>query len=129
MTEFVTPHAFLYARHGQGHPPKSEPCAQCGVAFSEHDSMTRDGIYSRGDVADLVKTLPECVAQRIVPGSLWRHYKGNAYRVLAIARHSETGETLVVYRREDASDTWARPVSMWLEIVEPFGVPRFKQID
>jgi len=33
----------------------------------------------------------------IQPGR-WRHFKGNEYQVLCVARHSETQETMVVYR-------------------------------
>ena len=67
------------------------------------------------------------------PGSLWRHYKGNVYRVASIARHTETHEILVTYRPKDAQDAredWARPLSMWNEIVDPsFGVRRFTPVD
>lgn len=67
------------------------------------------------------------------PGSLWRHYRGTEYRVVSIARHSETQEVLVTYRPKDAQNAledWARPLSMWNEIVEPsFGVRRFTRVD
>lgn len=50
----------------------------------------------------------------VVLGGLYRHYKGGLYRVLTIARHSETLEELVVYVNEhDPSRVWARPISMW----------------
>lgn len=55
---------------------------------------------------------------RIVIGGLYRHYKGNVYRVLQIAKHTETMETLVVYADiTDPQKIWARPVSMWNETV------------
>ncbi|MBR2611778.1 MAG: DUF1653 domain-containing protein [Clostridia bacterium] len=54
----------------------------------------------------------------ITPHSLWRHYKGNRYEVLALAKHSETLEDLVVYRALYGEGTvWVRPRSMWLETV------------
>ena len=54
----------------------------------------------------------------ITPHSLWRHYKGNRYEVLALAKHSETLEDLVVYRALHGEGTvWVRPRSMWLETV------------
>ena len=54
-----------------------------------------------------------------VVGGLYRHYKGGMYRILTIARHSETLEELVVYANEnDPALVWARPLSMWSETVE-----------
>ena len=62
----------------------------------------------------------------------YRHYKGGEYTVIAVAQHSETGETLVVYRPEYGDrELWVRPLSMFQENVEtPDGVvPRFALID
>jgi len=64
-------------------------------------------------------------------GEIYRHSKtGNQYRVLAIAKHSETLEELVVYEAlydNQTSKIWARPESMWQEEVEINGkkIPRF----
>ena len=61
----------------------------------------------------------------------YRHYKGNNYEVLGIARHSETLEDMVVYKAlYGEGDIWVRPLSMWEEIVEVEGksVPRFEYI-
>ncbi len=53
----------------------------------------------------------------------YRHFKGNEYEVIAIARHSETGEDMVVYRAlYDRTQVWVRPVRMWNETVECDGV-------
>ena len=63
----------------------------------------------------------------IKPGR-YRHYKGNDYIVLGVARHSETEEELVVYRQDYGDQgLWVRPKSMFLETVEVGGntVPRF----
>ncbi len=57
-----------------------------------------------------------------------RHYKGNDYRVLGLARHSETGELLVVYQAlYGERGWWLRPHAMFCESVELAGqrVPRF----
>lgn len=59
----------------------------------------------------------------------YRHYKGKEYTVIGIARHSETEEELVVYRKEyDDHGLWVRPKLMFLENVEVAGktVPRFE---
>jgi hypothetical protein len=68
---------------------------------------------------------------KIRPG-LYRHFKGNTYRVLGIARHSETLEELVLYFRvEEPGTYWVRPLEMFLEIFEKDGkrLPRFAFIE
>lgn len=63
----------------------------------------------------------------VVPG-LYRHYKGQRYRVLGTARHSETHESLVVYQAlYGEHGLWVRPAAMFAENVTVDGasVPRF----
>lgn len=66
----------------------------------------------------------------IMPGR-YRHYKGNEYTVIGMARHSETLEPVVVYR-QDYGDRglWVRPAAMFAERVPLDGrmVPRFERI-
>ena len=60
---------------------------------------------------------------------LYEHYKGRHYEVKGIARHSETGEQLVVYRALYGDfGLWVRPLSMFTELVTVDGVtlPRFR---
>ena len=46
----------------------------------------------------------------------YRHFKGNEYEVVAIAKHSETLEEMVVYKAlYGDGDYWVRPASMWNE--------------
>ena len=62
----------------------------------------------------------------------YRHFKGNEYEVLFLAKHSETGEEMVVYRAlYGERGIWVRPASMWLEMVERDGkkYPRFTYIE
>lgn len=55
----------------------------------------------------------------------YRHFKGNEYQVLAIAKHSETLEEMVVYQALYGEyGIWVRPLSMWKEMVEVDGVQR-----
>ena len=52
-------------------------------------------------------------------GKVYKHFKGNLYRVEDIAIHSETGETYVVYRQMYGEhELWIRPKSMFLEEVD-----------
>lgn len=59
---------------------------------------------------------------------LYQHYKGEQYRVLGVAQHSETEELLVVYQAlYGGFGLWLRPLSMFTEQVIAEGVlqPRF----
>ena len=59
---------------------------------------------------------------------LYQHYKGEQYRVLGVAQHSETKESLVVYQALYGEfGLWLRPLSMFTEQVVAEGVlqPRF----
>ena len=52
----------------------------------------------------------------------YRHFKGNEYEVLGFAKHSETGEDMVIYRAlYGERQVWTRPASMWNERVERDG--------
>ena len=52
----------------------------------------------------------------------YRHFKGNEYEVIGIAKHSETTEEMVVYRAlYGERELWVRPASMWNETVERDG--------
>ena len=63
---------------------------------------------------------------------VYRHYKGGMYRVICLAHHSETLEDMVIYEPLDGkSGAWARPASMWDELVQVDGVmrPRFERVE
>ncbi len=63
-----------------------------------------------------------------IPLGIWRHFKGNTYEVLGIAKHSETLEPMVMYRAlYGEALLWTRPAAMWLEQVtrEEETFPRF----
>ncbi|MDV7210365.1 DUF1653 domain-containing protein [Azotobacter beijerinckii] len=66
----------------------------------------------------------------VQPG-LYRHYKGAEYRVLGVARHSETEEELVVYQALYGDfGLWVRPLAMFAGSIEVDGrqMPRFALI-
>ena len=59
----------------------------------------------------------------------YRHFKGNEYEVLYVARHSETLTEMVVYRAlYGEGGVWVRPAAMWEEEVERDG-KKFKRFE
>ena len=67
----------------------------------------------------------------VKPGQIWKNSKkGGEYKIIALAKHSETLEDLVIYEAlydNPVAKIWARPLSMWEEEIEVDGqkVPRF----
>ena len=62
---------------------------------------------------------------------LYKHYKGNLYEVIGIAKHSETLEEMVVYKAKYGEEAlWVRPASMFEELLEVDGktVKRFEML-
>ncbi|MFI3170301.1 MAG: DUF1653 domain-containing protein [Faecalibacterium sp.] len=65
-----------------------------------------------------------------LPGK-YRHFKGGEYRVLSIAKHSETLAPMVVYQAlYEQGGIWVRPAELWFEWVQRDGYegPRFVYI-
>ncbi|WP_263141751.1 DUF1653 domain-containing protein [Pseudomonas sp. RIT-PI-AD] len=62
---------------------------------------------------------------------LYRHYKGQQYRLLGVARHSETDEEVAVYQALYGEyGLWVRPLAMFAGTVEVDGeqIARFALI-
>lgn len=62
----------------------------------------------------------------------YRHFKGNFYEVIGVARHSETMEEMVVYRAlYGEHGLWVRPAAMWTETIDRDGYhgPRFQYVE
>ena len=67
----------------------------------------------------------------MLPTGKYRHYKGKDYEVIGVATHSETRESLVVYRPLYGEGAlWVRPLAMFTESVAFHGkrMPRFEKI-
>lgn len=59
----------------------------------------------------------------------YRHYKGNEYEVIGLAKHSETLEELVVYRAlYGERGLWVRSLAMFTEevVIDGKNIPRFR---
>lgn len=63
--------------------------------------------------------------QEILAGKTYKHFKGNMYKVVGFAKHSETMEDMVVYESLRNNTLWVRPMSMWNEVVDDKGTLRF----
>jgi len=66
----------------------------------------------------------------IQPGR-YRHYQGNEYEVISIAKHSETLEPLAVYRPLcGAGGLWVRPATLFAEpvVIDGRTLPRFERL-
>lgn len=62
------------------------------------------------------------------PGQVYRHFKGNIYRIITIADHSETGELLVIYKRDDSEEkAYARPLDMFMSEVDKKKYPHVRE--
>ena len=67
----------------------------------------------------------------IKPGR-YRHFKGNEYEVIGLAKDSETMQEVVVYRALYGDrGLWVRPAKMFTEVIERDGrtQPRFQRIE
>lgn len=61
------------------------------------------------------------------PGEIWQHFKGYTYEIIAIAKHTEDGDELVIYKRQDEPAVYARPLDMFMSRVDNKKYPNAKQ--
>lgn len=67
-------------------------------------------------------------SQTVLPGCLYRHFKGNIYQVIGVATHSETGEKMVVYQAQYGErGLFVRPYYMFTEELDRQKYPEATQ--
>ena len=110
------------------------PAEFCMHEYGREEEAIQLGEYIiyRSQIAkvEILPTYEEVVAT--IPLGRYRHFKGKPYEVIAIARHSETEEAMVVYcALYGDGGVWVRPASMWNETVERDGKTyrRFYRLD
>lgn len=67
--------------------------------------------------------------ENIKIGGTYKHFKGNTYKVVGFARHSETEEDMVVYQSTKNDELWVRPINMWNEYLPEKQTKRFTLIE
>lgn len=61
-------------------------------------------------------------------GEIYRHFKGNMYEVLAIGKHTESMEWMVVYQELDGDNVYVRPLEMFMSKVDKEKYPNASQV-
>ena len=114
----LTVHLTLYnCTIAQGEPKLLEHADMAWITPAEIGNYE----FCPADVEILGKIRQEYAESAVRIGK-YRHFKGMEYEVIAVAKHSETLEPMVVYRAlYGEHDVWVRPASMWNQTVERDG--------
>lgn len=83
--------------------------------------------FNQQQAENFLELCGKCGSSRKVrTGGTYRHFKGKCYMVIGLARHTESGEVLVIYA-DDEGETWARPKGEFLSEVDREKYPDAKQ--
>jgi|688.fasta_scaffold978972_1 hypothetical protein len=70
-----------------------------------------------------------------LPGEKYLHYKGGKYEIITLANHTDTGETMVIYKSLSFGSVYARPFKEWDDLIDsnlttkPYPTYRFVKIN
>ena len=97
-----------------------------------HDVSPVDGFCVMGVTEEdigLADAVIEAEGRGMIQKGIYRHFKGGTYEAIGVAIHTETQDGLVLYKdvNNPHNIIWARPVSMWNDIVN--GKKRFELIE
>lgn len=67
------------------------------------------------------------MTREIEIGKVYKHFKGNIYKVLNIGKDSETLEKVVIYQNIENGDVWVRPYEMFNSLVDREKYPEIEQ--
>lgn len=65
--------------------------------------------------------------REVKAGQVYRHFKGMIVNIIEVAEHTETKETLVIYKHNQDDKIWARPLEMFLSEVDHQKYPDVEQ--
>lgn len=101
----------------------------CIIDDEENNNLSRDEDYIRE-----LKALYKKLTRRPIPehNEIYRHFKGNYYKIIAVGHHSETGEQMVVYydtskKVSSPSNPCIRPLEMFMSEVDREKYPTTSQ--
>src|ERR1700722_10483057 len=94
-------------------PPSRRSRCLTGSTTTQGARLRRQKVETAGKNRAVVRSVT--MGSNSIRTGRYRHFKGNEYIVIGVARHSDTGEELVVYRQDyDDRSLWVRPKDMVL---------------
>ena len=64
---------------------------------------------------------------KIKEGQIYKHFKGELVKIICIAKNSETEEPMVIYNHLSTGEIWARPLDMFISLVDTSKYPEANQ--
>ncbi|MCQ2491029.1 MAG: DUF1653 domain-containing protein [Ruminococcus sp.] len=90
--------------------------------------IVADDIVNSGSETSSSQEAPSQTETDVEIGAHYRHYKGNEYEVIAVARHSENNEELIIYKSIRNGCVWARPKAIFCGKAGDGTISRFTKL-